>query len=270
MAMNVLKRAESSTPAWPKHSFWIELGRLQRNVAHGVQWIGDDDDDGIRRILGRLLSDAAHDVHVDAQQVVAAHSRLARRSRCDDYDIRTRRCRIIVGASYGHVVANDWASFGKVECLALRQVLDDVDQDNVGNISLGQILGGRCADHAGPDHRDFRAHLVSTSRSRFERPCNFLNRYHACKFVLGQPILRNHARPIGRYASGFESVLHHSTGSLLVLTKPEKSTQITIRHEPKRSTRDRSRLSRFDANSRLFDRRALCYTARRLRTIKPG
>jgi len=46
---------------------------------------------------------------------------------------------------------------GKVEALALRQPLDDVDEDDVGDARLRDALGGRRADIAGADDRDLVA-----------------------------------------------------------------------------------------------------------------
>ena len=50
---------------------------------------------------------------------------------------------------------------GKVEALALRQPLDDVDEDDVGDARLRDALGGRRADVAGADDRDLVAGMTS-------------------------------------------------------------------------------------------------------------
>ena len=52
---------------------------------------------------------------------------------------------------------DDRCRLGEVECLALGQPLDDVDEDDVGQTGLGDPLGGGGADVAGADDGDFVA-----------------------------------------------------------------------------------------------------------------
>ena len=44
---------------------------------HGIQGIGNADDEGLGAVLLDALADGLHDLGIDADQVVAAHARLA-------------------------------------------------------------------------------------------------------------------------------------------------------------------------------------------------
>ena len=54
-------------------------------------------------------------------------------------------------------MADDRGGLGQVEALALRQALDDVDQDHVSETRLGDPLRRGCADVPGADDRDLVA-----------------------------------------------------------------------------------------------------------------
>ena len=108
-------------------------------------------------MLRRLLDDRPDDPGVLRQQVVAAHPGLAGEARGDDDDVRARRVRVVVRPDDARVVPDDRRRLGQVEPLALRQPLDDVDEDDVGEPRLGNSLGSRGADVAGADDGDLVA-----------------------------------------------------------------------------------------------------------------
>ncbi len=54
-------------------------------------------------------------------------------------------------------MTDDGRRLGEVEALALRQALDDVHQDHVGQAGLRDALGGRGAHIAGADDGDLVA-----------------------------------------------------------------------------------------------------------------
>ena len=114
---------------------------LERNVAHRVERVGDDDEDRVRRVARGLLHDAAHDAGVLGQQVIATHARLAGEAGGDDDDVGAGSVGIVVRAGDLHVVAHDRGRLGQVERLALWQALDDVDQHHIGQAALGDALG---------------------------------------------------------------------------------------------------------------------------------
>ena len=104
-----------------------------------------------------LLDDGPDDPRVLGQQVVPAHPGLARQARGHDDDVGAGGVGVVVRAEDPGVVPDDRGRLGEVEALALRQALDDVDQDDVGEAGLGDALGGRGADIAGTDD----GHLVT-------------------------------------------------------------------------------------------------------------
>ena len=156
-AMNVRKRAESSTPAMPRTRSRGKPEAPQRDVAHRVERVGDDDQDRVRRVLHRLLDDGADDPGVLGQEVVAAHPGLARQAGGHDDDVGAGRVGVVVRAGDPGVVADDRGRLGEVEALALRQALDDVDEHDVRQAGLGDALRGRGADVAGADDGDLVA-----------------------------------------------------------------------------------------------------------------
>ena len=106
------------------------------------------------------LRHALDDLLVRGEQVVAAHARLPRKPGGDDDDVRSGG--LVVGVRAGDVrlVADDGAGLVEVERLALRQALDDVDQDDVRVVALGESLRGRRAYVACAYHCDFLSHLL--------------------------------------------------------------------------------------------------------------
>jgi len=138
----------------PEERFAGEARRLQGDVAHRIERVRDDDQDRVGGVRGGLLDDRADDPRVLRQEVVPAHPRLASEAGRDDDDVRAGRVGIVVRARDPGVVADDGGRLGQVEALALRQPFHDVDEDDVGQTGLGDPLGGRRANVAGPDDGD--------------------------------------------------------------------------------------------------------------------
>ena len=131
-----------------------EAGRLERHVAHRVERVGDDDEDRVRGDGGGAADDAAHDPRVLGQQVVAAHARLARQAGGDHDDVGAGGVGVVVGAHDLQSWPITGGGFRQVERLALRQPLDDVDEDDVRQPGLRDALRGGRADVAGADDGD--------------------------------------------------------------------------------------------------------------------
>jgi hypothetical protein len=103
------------------------------------------------------LADGLHDLQIDADQVVAAHARLARHAGGDDADVGARDVGIVIGTLEGDVGADHGGGLGDVQRLALGGALGDVEQDDVAQrLARGHMSQG-AADHAGPDEGDLRA-----------------------------------------------------------------------------------------------------------------
>ena len=134
-----------------------EAGGRHRHVAHRVERVRDDDEDRVRRRAPPPTHDGTDDPGVLGQQVVAAHPRLPGEAGRDDDDVAARGVGIVVRAEDPGVVAHDRGRLGEIETLALRQALDDVDQDDVREAGLGDPLGGGRADVPGADDGDLVA-----------------------------------------------------------------------------------------------------------------
>ena len=85
-----------------------------------------------RRGTARPAHDGGHDAGVLRDEVVSAHARLAGQAGGHDDDLAAGRVGVPVRAGDLDVVADDRGGLGEVERLALRQALDDVHEDYVG------------------------------------------------------------------------------------------------------------------------------------------
>ena len=120
---------------------------------HRVERIGDADDEGVGSILLDALAHRLHDLEVDAQQVIAAHARLARDAGGDDDDVRAFDVLVIIGARDDSVETFDRPALRQVQRLALRNALGDVEEDDVAQFLLRRQMGERTADIASADQR---------------------------------------------------------------------------------------------------------------------
>lgn len=96
------------------------------------------------------LADRLHDLGIDADQVVAAHSRLAGDTGGDDDDIGPGQIGIIVRTRHLGVEAFDRRGFGDVQRLALGHAVDDVEDDNVAQLFQTGQKRQRSADIPAP------------------------------------------------------------------------------------------------------------------------
>jgi hypothetical protein len=69
-------------------------------LGHGVERVGNDDEDAIGRHLYDLAHHIFHDVVVGIEQVVAAHARLARDAGGNHHDVGICRIGIVVRADH--------------------------------------------------------------------------------------------------------------------------------------------------------------------------
>ena len=125
-------------------------GLLER-PDHGVERVGDADDECVRRVLLDAGADGFHDLEVDAEEVVAAHARLAGHARGDDDHVGAGDGGIVAGAGELRVEAFDRRGFGEIERLALRDAVGDVEQDDVAEFLETGQQRQRAADLPSPD-----------------------------------------------------------------------------------------------------------------------
>ena len=102
-------------------------------------------------------TDRLHDLEVDAEQVVAAHARLARHTGGDDHHVRAGNVGIVVGAAELSVEALDRPALAEVERLALRNPLRNVEQDDVAEFAHRREVSEGSTDHSGADEGDLLA-----------------------------------------------------------------------------------------------------------------
>ena len=105
-------------------------------------------------MLGDTFTHRFHDLQVDAQQVVTAHTGLACHPGGDDADIGARNIGVVLGARQGGVEALGRARFGDVERFALGEALCNVKEDNVPQFFQRGEMGERAADIACADEGD--------------------------------------------------------------------------------------------------------------------
>src|SRR5206468_5320848 len=98
---------------------------------HGVERVGDADDERARGMLLDPLAYRLHHLEVDAEQIVAAHPWLASDAGGDDAHIGARDVGVIAGALETGVEVIDRAGLRDVERLALRNALRNVEQDDI-------------------------------------------------------------------------------------------------------------------------------------------
>jgi hypothetical protein len=134
-----------------------QAGKFAQRPDHRVERVGDADHEGIGTVGADAFADRLHHLEIDAEQVVAAHARLARNASGDDHHVRARDVGIVVRAGDAGVEALDRAALRKIERLALRHALDHVEQHDIAEALQGGEVGQRAADIAGADKGDFLA-----------------------------------------------------------------------------------------------------------------
>ncbi len=124
------------------------------DVAHRVERVRDDDDDRVLRPLDDLGGDGRDDLLVRLHEVVAAHPGLAGQAGGDHDDVGAGRLLVAVRADDVRLEAEHRAGLVHVEGLPLREVRDDVDEDDVGVVAPGDLEGAGGADVPGTDDGD--------------------------------------------------------------------------------------------------------------------
>ena len=145
------------------HPVLAELGNLLRGPAHGIQRIGNQDQDAIRRILHRLFGGGANHLVIGDQKIVAAHAGFARKSGGDDDDVGIRGGFVAIGARDADVIAFDGTGFEKVEGFPLGHPLHHIDQDHIGQFLLRNAESAIGAYIACAYNSDFFSHRLFTS-----------------------------------------------------------------------------------------------------------
>ena len=148
------KRAEFENARHADDLLRLETREFLQRPHHGVEGVGDADHEGVGGMLLDAVADRFHDLEVDADEVVAAHARLARHARRDDDHVRAGDIGVIVGAFIFGIEAVDGGGFGDVQTLALRNAFRDVEKHDIAKFLQADEMGERTADLASTDERD--------------------------------------------------------------------------------------------------------------------
>src|SRR5262249_44305373 len=125
-------------------------GLLQR-PDHGVERIGDADDEGIGRVFPDAGADLLHHLEVDAEEIVTAHAWLARHPSGDDADSGTVDGVVGIGTGETRIEAFDRRRLNEIERLALGNAFGNVEQHYVAEFFEANKMGERAADLASTD-----------------------------------------------------------------------------------------------------------------------
>ncbi len=128
-----------------------KAGELLQRPDHGVQRVGDADDESFRSIFLDARANLFHHLEVDAQKVVAAHARLARHACGHDDNVCAFDCCVVVGAGIFRIKTVNRRRFGNIQSLTLRGAFRNVEKDDVAEFLQTSQMGERAADHAGAD-----------------------------------------------------------------------------------------------------------------------
>ena len=143
---------------------------------HRIERIGDADDKGVRRIFLDAGADRFHDLEVDAEQIVAAHPRLARHPGRHDDNVGPGDGFIAIRPRERRIETVDRTRLGKIQRLALRCPFRDVEEDDVAKLFERREVSQGSADLTGSDQCDLAARHVDCPL--------FLSRYTAKRRTL--------------------------------------------------------------------------------------
>src|SRR2546429_2070376 len=112
-------------------AFAGKAAHLVGGLRHGVERIGDDDEDAVWRVMHDLADYVVHNFVVGIQKVIAAHAGLARNSGGDDDDVGVGGVGVVVRADNIGIALLDRHGLEQVETFSLRNALHDVDKDYI-------------------------------------------------------------------------------------------------------------------------------------------
>ena len=144
------------------HHVLRQPAALLQGPDHGVERIGDADDEGVGRVLLDAGADLLHHFQIDAEKIVAAHAGLARHAGGDDADRRALDQFVGIGADDAGVEALDRTGLRQIERLAVRNPLHDVEKNDVTELLEPDQMRQRSADLTGAD----QCNLVSRHRRK--------------------------------------------------------------------------------------------------------
>ena len=131
-----------------------QAGEFAQRPDHGIERVGDADHEGVGCVRLEAVADRFHHLEVDADEVVARHSRLAGDTGGDDADIGSGDIGVGIGAFQRGIEAFGGAGLRDVQRFALRRALSDVEEGDVAKFLDGGEVGECAADLPGADEGD--------------------------------------------------------------------------------------------------------------------
>jgi hypothetical protein len=151
------------------HPVLRKAAHIVGDVAHRIQGVADDDQDGVGGILRHLLGHLGHDPLVGGQQVIPAHPRLSRNAGRDDNNVGIPRLFVAIGSDEVGVVLLHRRRLRQIEGLPLRNPLDDIHQDHIAKGLFAQTLRSSCSDVSRTDHGHLLVHRIASFSLSFLR-----------------------------------------------------------------------------------------------------
>ena len=149
--------AESSTPAMPTTIWCGRPRKFAQRPDHRVERVGDADHEGAGRVALDALADRLHHLQIDAEQVVAAHARLAGDAGGDDDHVGAGDVGIIVGALELASKPSTGPHCERSSALPCGTPSTTSNRTTSPKFLLRREMGERAADIAGADKRDLVA-----------------------------------------------------------------------------------------------------------------
>ena len=156
------------------HFIFRQAGEFLQRPDHRIQRIGDTNHKSIGRIFFNALAHLLHHFQIDFNQIIAAHARLARHTCGDNHHISALDLGIGFCAFQRSVKMADRRALRQIQCLALRNTVNNVENDNIAKFLETGQMRQRAADLTTTDKCYFVASHV------FPRKCRPSGRVNIC------------------------------------------------------------------------------------------
>ncbi len=139
-----------------QHALRRKPSDLQASLDHCIQRVADDDHHRLGAGAFNLLGNGGDDLGVGAEQIVAAHARLARYAGGDHHHVAAAGILVAGRAHNVGVKTDNGRGFHQVERLAAGHALGlrNIDQHDVAQLQRCTPMGGCGAHIPGADDRD--------------------------------------------------------------------------------------------------------------------
>ena len=157
MAMKQRKRAGVQDARHTHDPLPGQAAHLFGHVAHGVQGVADDDQEGVGRFRHDFLGHRGHDVLIGIDQIFPAHPRFPGDAGGDDDDLGVFGGGVVIGPHHLGVKAEDRARLHQVQGFALGHAFHHIHQHHIAQLPGGSPMGTRSPHVARSDNGNLRA-----------------------------------------------------------------------------------------------------------------